>query len=324
MKNACIVGYGSIGPIHALALSKTENADFYAVCDIDPDKIRLCQEQYDVVAFNDFDTMLKDENIDTVHICTPHYLHYEMIIKSLEAGKGVICEKPVTMTYEEYKKLLTHPLAHKVCIVLQNRYNACVIKLKEVTESKMLGDIVAARGILTWCRDNSYYARDEWRGKWDTEGGGVLINQAVHTLDYFNHITGGVKSLKANMMNFALDNYEVEDTFCATLNLKNGKRGVFFATNSYSINPTPEFEITYEKGTIRYADNKLTYNGEILAEDEIMTVGKGYWGTGHLGLFNDYYNNGIYSTPMDVENTMKTMFTMYESAKNNGKEWMEV
>lgn len=324
MKNVCIVGYGSIGPIHALALEKTANVKLYAVCDINKEKIKLCKEKYDVVAYEDYDTMLKDSNIHSVHICTPHYLHYEMIIKALEADKMVVCEKPITMTYSDYEKLLEHPKSDNVCVVLQNRYNACVITLKNIVESKMLGEIVASRGILTWCRDNSYYSQDPWRGKWDTEGGGVLINQAVHTLDYFNYIAGGVKNLRARMMNMALDNYEVEDTFCATLNLKNGTRGVFFATNSYSINPTPEFEITFENGTVRYADNKLVHDGKILSTDEIMTVGKAYWGTGHTRLFDNYYNNNKFSTPRDIENTMRTMFTMYESAKNNTKEWLEV
>ena len=68
MKNVCIVGYGSIGPIHAIALEKTANVKLYAVCDIDKEKIKLCKEKYDVVAYEDYDTMLKDSNIHSFHI----------------------------------------------------------------------------------------------------------------------------------------------------------------------------------------------------------------------------------------------------------------
>ena len=91
MKNACIVGYGAIGPIHARGITNAKKGNLYAVCDINPQKIKLCQEHYkDVIGFTDFYEMLKDTDIDCVHICTPHYLHYEMITAALNAGKKVI------------------------------------------------------------------------------------------------------------------------------------------------------------------------------------------------------------------------------------------
>ena len=83
MKNVCIVGYGAIGPIHAKALEKVENARLYAVCDIDAAKRAKCVSQYPVTEYDDFDKMLLDEQIDSVHICTPHYLHFEMILVHL-------------------------------------------------------------------------------------------------------------------------------------------------------------------------------------------------------------------------------------------------
>ena len=106
MKNVCIVGYGAIGPTHAAAVSKTESARLYAVCEIDPERREKCiAEHSGVVAYSDFDEMLADKMIDSVHICTPHYLHFEMAKKALAAGKQVVCEKPVTMTEEEYDEL---------------------------------------------------------------------------------------------------------------------------------------------------------------------------------------------------------------------------
>ena len=84
MKRVCIVGYGAIGPIHAKALEKAEQAEIYAICDIDGSRRRRCTEKYSTVEYEDFDTMLQDEDIDSVHICTPHYLHFEMVKKALE------------------------------------------------------------------------------------------------------------------------------------------------------------------------------------------------------------------------------------------------
>lgn len=102
MKNVCIVGYGAIGPIHGMALEQTKQARLYGVCDIDPERRRLCREKYGAVEYADFDAVLADRAVDSVHICTPHWLHYEMIQKALAAGKDVVAEKPVTRTRQEW------------------------------------------------------------------------------------------------------------------------------------------------------------------------------------------------------------------------------
>lgn len=319
MKNVCIVGYGAIGPIHAEALKGVKNAEFYAVCDIDPAKIELCLSEYDVKSYTDFDTMLCDADIDSVHICTPHYLHFPMIKKALAAGKSVVCEKPVTMTKAEFDELLMLKNSDKVCTVLQNRLNPCIEKFKEIIESGEMGAIKTVKGVMTWQRTQEYYDSDEWRGKWATEGGGVLINQAVHSLDFFNYLVGDVKELRAQMTNFSLDEIEVEDTFAAYFGFDKGIKGVFFATNAYGDNTAPLFEVIFEKGIVRYIDNKLYQCGEVVAEDEKPKVGKGYWGSSHEAVLCRFYDEDTYYAPKDIVNTMHTMFAMYESAENNGK-----
>ena len=315
MKNICIIGYGAIGPVHAAAIEKVENAMLYAVCDNNPKKIEKCKQKYDVAGYKDIDEMLCDVNIHSVHICLPHYLHFEVIKKALAKGKEVVVEKPVTMTKAEFDELLTLKNADKVCVVLQNRLNASIASLKEMADSGKMGRIKAAKGILTWCRDAQYYAQDEWRGKLATEGGGVLINQAVHTLDYFSYVAGGVDCVRAQMDNYTLDQIEVEDTFSAVLKLKNGEKGIFFATNAYGEDSTPEFEVIFEKGKACYKDGKLFVDGVVLAEDYKPELGKAYWGAGHEALIKRYYDSGEYFSLADVKNTMYTIFAMYESAK---------
>ena len=319
MKNVCIIGYGAIGPIHADAIKQTENARLYAVCDINPEKIEACKQKYDVLGYTDIDEMLKDKNIHSVHSCTPHYLHFEIIKKALAAGKDVVVEKPVAMTKAEFDELLTLENADKVCVVLQNRLNPTVTKLKELVQKGEMGEITGAKGVLTWSRDAEYYARDEWRGKYKTEGGGVLINQAIHTLDYFNYVAGGVSLVKAHMTNFSIDEIEVEDTVSAILKLKNGKKGVLFATNAYSTDSAPVFEVLFEKGRAEYTDGKLFLNGNVVAEDSTPETGKAYWGTGHFALIKRFYDSGEYFSLDDVKNTIYTMFAMYESAQFSSK-----
>lgn len=320
MKNVCIVGYGAIGPVHAAVFKNIKTAQLYAVCDIDRKRTEICNKKYGVKIYNDFEDMLKDDNIDSVHICTPHYLHYDMIRRALECEKDVVAEKPVTMTREQFDSLLNIKGSEKVCLILQNRFNPCVQKLGEITQSKELGDIKAIKGIVTWHRAKEYYKSASWRGRWDTEGGGVLINQAVHTLDLLVYLAGDIDCLKANMFNYSLENeIETEDTFTAYLSFKSGVKGLFFATNAYPVNTAPEIEIVYEKGTARYSYGKLAVDGVIAAEDTKPEIGKDYWGTGHSGLLKNYYDKDVFFSPHNAKNTMYTLFAMYESAKSGGK-----
>lgn len=319
-KKVCIAGYGAIGPVHAKALESVKGAVLYAVCDLNESKRKLCMEKYPVIAYDDFDRMLLDDDIDSVHICTPHYLHYEMVKKTLAAGKNVVVEKPVTMTWEQFAALKELEGAEKICVVLQNRLNPSVQKMKELVQEGNLGKVRAAKGVLTWCRDRTYYESDAWRGRWATEGGGVLINQAVHTLDYFSYLVGNVISVKANMFNYSLEDViEVEDTFIAAMDLENGVKGLFFATNAYAENSAPYFEILFEKGKARYMDGQLWVNQQLVEEDTASLLGKAYWGSGHNRLLQQYYEEHKFFSLSDIENTMKTMFAMYESARNGGK-----
>ena len=267
MKNVCIVGYGAIAPLHAAALEKTSSAKLYAVCDINPEKISICRGKYDVVPYLNFEEMLKDKNIDSIHICTPHYLHFEMIKKAVESGKNVLCEKPLVMTNAEFCELLSMKEKDKINVVFQNRLNPCFMHLKECVKSGEIGRVIGVKGIMTWQRTAEYYLKDGWRGKWSSEGGGVLINQAVHTLDYLCSIAGGAKSLKANMCNFSLPEIEVEDTVMSYINFKSGAKGLFFASNSNSSNSSVDFEVIFENGEARYTDSKLYINKKLIEED---------------------------------------------------------
>ena len=150
MKNVCIVGYGAIGPVHAKAIEKAGQAVLYAVCDIDAERRKVCCQEYAVEEYDDYDRMLANNNIHSVHICTPHYLHFDMIRKALIAGKKVVAEKPITMTREEYEKLLQLEGAEQICVVMQNRLNPCVQELKNIVQRGDLGAVVAAKAILTY------------------------------------------------------------------------------------------------------------------------------------------------------------------------------
>ena len=133
MKNVCVVGLGAISPVHIKAIKEAKHASLYAVCDIVKEKADEISKKENVRAFYDFTEVISCSEIDSVHICTPHYLHVDMAIKALEAGKYVVLEKPAAMNLTELKKLkeADEKYEGKLSLVLQNRVNPCVIELNE-------------------------------------------------------------------------------------------------------------------------------------------------------------------------------------------------
>ncbi len=320
MEKVCVVGCGAISKVHIEAIKNCKNAVLYGLCDIDENKNEIAIDN-SVKLYNDFEDVIKDNEIDAVHICTPHYLHFEMIKKSLKHGKKVVCEKPAVMTKEQFTELQNIKGIENVCFVMQNRLNRSVKELKKIIENKSLGKITGINTTLFWRRTKEYYNSGKWRGKWATEGGGVLINQAIHTLDLMSYLVGEIKSVKTNMTNFSLEDcIEVEDTCVSYIMFQNDLKGIFFATNANAENDDVEISVYFEKGTAKCVFGKLFVNGNELCENEKAIVGKNYWGNMHEKLISDYYENNKYFNVYEIENSMYAVFAMYESAKQNGKE----
>lgn len=318
MKRVCIVGYGAIGPVHAQALGDIENVTLYGICDVDKERADKGAREHGCKAFYSFEECLADDKIDSIHICTPHYLHFDMIEKSLKVGKKVVTEKPVTMKEEEFELLLSKYADKPVYPVMQNRTNTCPKTLKHLMETdESLGKLQSIKGILTWRRDEKYYNSAAWRGTKDYEGGGVLINQAVHTLDLMIYLAGKVNSVDAVMSNKSLKGViEVEDTVDARLVFENGAIGIFYATNAYGKNSKPQIELEFEHASFRYIDGELYRDKQLLCVDDRKFNGKDYWGSGHGRLLHALYAEQKAYTIEDVKNTMQTMFAIYESAES--------
>lgn len=326
MKNACIVGYGSIASSHAMALDECENARFYAVCDINPERIMEAKKNRNLICYSDFKLMLADKNVDTVHICTPHFLHAPMTIQAMKIGKDVVLEKPAAINQKEFEKILKvqHETGKKICLMLQNRTNACIVKLKEICESHIYGNMTGVFGSMTWNRQPEYYTNSDWKGKYATEGGSLLINQAIHLLDLIGFMGNGIKSIHSTMSTLLLnDIIETEDTASMALELNNGARGCLFATNTYTADEPFRLEVRFENALLRYADYKLyliTDDTKVIAQDEINKTTKSYWGCGHNKVINQFYkalsNGGDFISVNDGINTMESVFSIYENRNN--------
>ena len=174
--------------------------------------------------------MLKEVDLDCVHICLPHHLHVSATTACVERGIHVLQEKPLSINAKEGLKLIQLEQKYpdtKICVCFQNRFNETFQTLKQIVQSKKFGEIIGIKGIVTWFRPESYYTDKPWRGKLDTAGGGVLINQAIHTLDLMQLLCGPVDTIKGNVSQLLDYQIEVEDTASAHIKFKNGANGMF-------------------------------------------------------------------------------------------------
>lgn len=325
-----VIGCGGISKMHLMALNNNPETEIVAVADIKPEKADKKAAEYGAKAYYDFDELLENEELDCIHICTPHYLHTPMALKALSKGINVITEKPCSVSVEEVDALreAQKSSGNHVGICFQNRYNNCVQQVKELIDGGSMGRVLSVRAFVTWSRGKDYYS-DDWHGTLDKECGGVLINQAIHTVDLVQYFGGKCKSLVAHASNDHLQGViEVEDTVSAMMTLENGVNAIFYATTAYSENSGVMIEVALEKGKLRIEGEKLyrfDENGtmeEIVSSPETVYHGKNYWGSGHSALIGDFYDCVKNGAPFAIDafeggHAAKIVCACYESAKSN-------
>ncbi|QQZ59680.1 Gfo/Idh/MocA family oxidoreductase [Paenibacillus sonchi] len=296
---AAIIGCGAIAPLHAKAIQSMEGARLVAVADTDPAKAAEAAKNYGCEALTDYKQLLGRTDIGIVHLCTPHHLHAPMAAEFLEAGHHVLTEKPIALDVPSARRIQEAAAASQgqLGIVFQNRYNNPSIRIKETIDSGNLGRLICMKGIVTWYRSEDYYTESGWRGKWATEGGGVLINQTIHTLDLLQWFGGEIASVTGSVTTDVLNEViEVEDTAHACIIFKNNVRGLFYGTNAYSVNSPVEMELVFEQGTLLLRRDCLYLwkdGHETLLSEPVSTAveGKSYWGTSHQRLIQDFYKH---------------------------------
>lgn len=292
-----VIGCGNVSVMHFNALKENPDTEITAVADIKPERADKKAAEFGAEAYYDFDELLANEELDCVHICTPHYLHTPMAVKALNKGINVILEKPCSVSMKETEELRNAEKASgkQLGICFQNRYNACVREAKKIIESGEMGCVKSVRAFVTWHRDEKYYS-DDWHGTLDKECGGVLINQSIHTMDLVQYLGGKCKKVTAHVSTDRLKGIiEVEDTASALLELENGVTAVFYATLAYAENSDVFVEITLENGKLRLEGEKLYSIGkdgkltEVTEKPDTVYHGQRYWGSGHSVLIDDFY-----------------------------------
>ena len=229
-----IIGCGKVGHIHAEALKNIPESDFVAVCDPRIERAKEMALNYGVQAYSDVSKMVGDSGVEAVIICTPHPVHSAPSITAMQAGANVLVEKPLASTLEDCDAMITaqNETGLKLGVISQRRLYPPVRRVREAIDAGKIGVPVLGMVIMLGWRSEAYYQSDPWRGKWQTEGGGVLVNQSPHQLDILQWLMGPIDEVFGYWDNLNHPYIEVEDTAIANIRFKSGGLGSIIVSNS--------------------------------------------------------------------------------------------
>ncbi len=257
--NYAIVGCGSISKTHIKALAQVENAKLYAVCDKSAERAEAAAALSGAIVYTDLDEMLADKEVDAVIILTASGMHGDMGMKAAKAGKHVIVEKPIDISVEKAKQLISTCEENQVSVscIFQHRYDADTKALAEAVKEGRLGTLHAGCCHTKWYRGQAYYDEVDWRGTRRYDGGGALMNQGIHQLDLFQYLMGEVEEVFAYCATRAHERIDVEDLCMATLKFKNGALGILEASTVAAPGFYTRIDINGSRGSVILQNNAV-------------------------------------------------------------------
>ena len=314
-----IIGCGRVAVMHLVSLTLLPETDIVACCDIKKDRAKETAEKYGAKAYTSYEEMFEKEQLDAVHICLPHYLHSKVACYAFEKGVHVLTEKPMDVNLASAEEAVKTAKAKNVLfgVIFQCRYNNAAQLVKNAVDGGKLGKIISARSTLTWTRPDEYYAESDWKGTWDKEGGGVVIDQAIHSIDLVNWLVNSdVASISCSMANRGHKIVDVEDSAEGLITYKNGVKYGFYCMNNYGCDEPIEIRLYCEKGKVvfGYDDAYIDYadgTHEEAHQDENTTEyegGKDYWGFQHVRQIRQFYNAVLGKETLEIsgEEALKT------------------
>jgi predicted dehydrogenase len=222
-----ILGCGKVAHLHAAALQDLEESEFVSVCDTDAARANTFAARYGVTNFTDCAEMITRSGVEVLIVCTPHPLHAQGALAGIENGAHVLVEKPLASTVSDCDAMIgaARRKRLRLGVVSQRRFFEPVMRMKAAIEAGKIGEpILGTVAMFSW-RDEDYYRSDPWRGKWQSEGGGVLINQSPHHIDLLQWMMGPVAEVTGRWANLNHPYIEVEDTVVAILRFRSGGLG---------------------------------------------------------------------------------------------------
>ena len=336
-----VIGCGVIAPTHIAGIEAVPNAKLEALCDINPERLNEKGDKFNVAKrYTDYRDMLADKDIDLVHVCTDHASHWQIVVDALNAGKHVICEKSAGRVDADLEAMVNAAKAHPELVssgIFQHRFVKQNCALRDLVKDGKFGQMLMVNLSFCCLRTNEYYKKDAWRGTMEGEGGGILINQAIHHIDQLRFVFGDVTHVTAVSANLAHQGViEVEDTAMFTMEFANGVLGSVSATNASVTTWRSSLVCTGTKATLECANEKPIFieaaDEELKNELETLLappakeeriVGKSYYGSGHTAQIADVVDaienkRAPQVSLIEAINTSSLIMAVYESARNNG------
>lgn len=264
-----IIGCGMIAHIHASAIKKIEGGEVYGVYDPILEKAEGFAAKHKCKVYLSVEEMMKDRELNIINICTPSGTHADLAITAAQAGKHVVVEKPLAVRTEDAQAVVDAQEENgtKVCVISQLRFSPGVQTARNAVQKGQLGKLIMGGLSMRYYRSEEYYRNGAWRGKWDTDGGGALMNQGIHGLDILTYICGPVVSVRG-FFKTLLHDIEVEDTLCAILEFKNGALGTVEASTAIKPGSARRIEIGGTEGSITLKEDVITeWNAKIPLPD---------------------------------------------------------
>ncbi|WP_436663879.1 Gfo/Idh/MocA family protein [Alicyclobacillus acidoterrestris] len=256
-----VIGCGVIGHKHAQEIEQLEGARLVAVADAIPLRAEELGGVHGVDWYEDFHQMLCRPDIDIVNVCTPSGMHADIAIEVAKAGKHVIVEKPIDITLAKADAMIQacRDAGVKLCVISQHRFDPSTVRVKQEIAAGSLGKLILGEAAVNWYRSQGYYDSGDWRGTWALDGGGVLMNQSIHTIDLLQYLMGPVESVHAHTATMAHERIEVEDVATAVVRFKNGALGTIVGTTAAYPGLSARIELFGTTGSAVIDADRLTH-----------------------------------------------------------------
>jgi predicted dehydrogenase len=280
-----IVGCGMIAEFHTRAINEIEGSRVVAAYTRNPAngaKIAGLAEGGCAV-FDDLDAMLAQPGLDVVCVCTPSGAHMEPAVQAAKAGKHVVVEKPLEITLSRCDAIIDacDKAGVRLCTIFPSRFTDANLRLKAAIETGRFGRLTLGDTYVKWWRTQQYYDSGGWRGTWDLDGGGALMNQAIHNVDLLYWLMGDVAAVSAMTATLAHERIEVEDTAVASLRFKNGALGTIEAATSAFPGLLKRTEIHGDRGSARVEQDDITlweFQEKVPSDNEVFAAMAGQTG----------------------------------------------